>query len=1108
MKRNFLKRFMALAVAVTVTVSSLPTSLAFAEEAVIEEVTHVEAADTVEEAVEEAVEEIVDDETADQAEEVPASEEGVADGEVVVEGIEEVAVEAADDTMELNKGINAVPAKVANLRIQTEDEDSPTLHWDQVEGAYKYEISVVDAAGHVYYDGWTWDSAAQANIPVYWRVDNDIFPDASLMEYSLTAYEQKNGVWLASSVTNADGTSEIFYAFAPGQTYTINVRAVNAYLADDAPAGTAATEIPGEWSEAVTYTVPASVGAIADLAFAYEEDGSYYFTYGAALQTGYLYYQYSTDPTFANASIGRYYDSESKLVIRSRYLNAGTTYYVRALNAVSYPKATDFAAANVVSFTTASENKALKAITGLYLYEEDSEDYTFRFDPVLEDEDDFVLLYTANPALPITEWTREYVNKTYLAKLAKDKLAEDTPYYVVAATYSYDAAGNYVYGTPSNAVAVVRATTVSSISDLAFVEKTSDGYVLSYTGAINEEFETVEYWISESADFPTNDTKITTYDTTSDGRITIGCSELNPGTTYYVRARVRNEASKNRDVLTGSIYAYSAFTNTVPITAAIVPKISVSASDVASKKITLNMNVLGDSSYLTGFQIQRKNKTKWVTLTKTTDSKYTDTKLTKDKTYTYRVRPYYYNSKTGTTTYGTWSVFEAMTWGGSLNLKATQKSARQVKLTWTKVSGAQGYQVYRMTTNSNGTTFTNGDTASFKKYTLVKTLTKSKKQYIDKKLTKNAAYTYFVRAYKTVNGKKYYISSEEVTVDLSFNISGTITPNKEYEQADGTTKLTWQKMVSATGYVVEQRDKNTGLWNVIATLKKTTTSYTFPAATGEDSVTYQVRAYNGTDYNQGYPVTVDPYLAAPAGVKAAANAADGSITVSWNAVDGADYYYVYRTTSSIAIYDKNLKAYKGWNGSRVPVRVYTADATQKSGYKRVEGDKVEGTTLVDRPITYTDNGVTNTVYDGPTAGVKYYYYVVAVKKKAAYNYTEQNAGIIPSAASAAASATVTSVTATKKPALKTKKITSQKGKVTVQWKKVSGAEGYVVYRSTKKGSGYVAVGSVAKGTTLKYVDSSVTKGKTYYYKVKAIKSNEAGATVFSAFSSVKKIKAK
>lgn len=56
--------------------------------------------------------------------------------------------------------------------------------------------------------------------------------------------------------------------------------------------------------------------------------------------------------------------------------------------------------------------------------------------------------------------------------------------------------------------------------------------------------------------------------------------------------------------------------------------------------------------------------------------------------------------------------------------------------------------------------------------------------------------------------------------------------------------------------------------------------------------------------------------------------------------------------------------------------------------------------------------------------------------------------------------------------------------VKLTWKKVKGAKKYIVMRSAKKSSGYKAIKTVKKNT---YTDTKAACGKTYYYKVTAVK---------------------
>lgn len=76
--------------------------------------------------------------------------------------------------------------------------------------------------------------------------------------------------------------------------------------------------------------------------------------------------------------------------------------------------------------------------------------------------------------------------------------------------------------------------------------------------------------------------------------------------------------------------------------------------------------------------------------------------------------------------------------------------SKQVKVSWKKISGASGYEIY-YSTKKDG---------SYKK---AKTITSGKTvTYTQKKLKSGKKYYYSVRAYRTVNGKKVYGSYSAV----------------------------------------------------------------------------------------------------------------------------------------------------------------------------------------------------------------------------------------------------------------------------------------------------------------------------------------------------------
>ena len=83
------------------------------------------------------------------------------------------------------------------------------------------------------------------------------------------------------------------------------------------------------------------------------------------------------------------------------------------------------------------------------------------------------------------------------------------------------------------------------------------------------------------------------------------------------------------------------------------------------------------------------------------------------------------------------------------------------------------------------------------------------------------------------------------------------------------------------------------------------------------------------------------------------------------------------------------------------------------------------------------------------------------------------------------------------------KVKSGKRKAVLSWKKTSKAKGYVVYRSTKKNGTYKKIRTLKNAKTLKYTNTKLKKGRTYYYKVCAYNSTGKGP-----MSSPKKVKVK
>ena len=180
----------------------------------------------------------------------------------------------------------------------------------------------------------------------------------------------------------------------------------------------------------------------------------------------------------------------------------------------------------------------------------------------------------------------------------------------------------------------------------------------------------------------------------------------------------------------------------------------------------------------------------------------------------------------------------------------------------------------------------------------------------------------------------------------------------------------------------------------------------------------------------------------------AKSVAYNSAKISWNTISGVTGYEVFRSSS------------------------------QNGTYTRIARVKKSTTT------SYTDKTL--------TAGLTYYYKVRAIKSVSGSYYN----GFASSAASVRAVPNKVTISSLRNTKSKT---------ASLVWNKQSGMTGYQVYASTRKSSGYKKVATVKGANNVSFDHNPLTKGKTYYYKVRAYKVVD-GEYVYGAFSSYKYIK--
>ncbi|MEK4011018.1 transglycosylase SLT domain-containing protein [Peribacillus sp. FSL M8-0224] len=310
--------------------------------------------------------------------------------------------------------------------------------------------------------------------------------------------------------------------------------------------------------------------------------------------------------------------------------------------------------------------------------------------------------------------------------------------------------------------------------------------------------------------------------------------------------------------------------------------------------------------------------------------------------------------------------------------------------------------------------------------------------FMNSGLTTNQSYYYKMRAYQTVGSTRDYSNySAIVTAKPLPAVPSSV---KAASSSYNSIKTSWAAVSGASGYEIYRSTSSAGTYSKVGTT--TSTSFMNSGLTTNQSYYYKMRAYRTVGSTRVYSnysaiVTAKPLPAVPSSVKAASSSYN-SVRTSWTAVSGASGYEVYRATSSTGTYS-------------------LAGSTTSTSY-------------------------TNT---GLTTNKPYYYKIRAYRTvgsmKVYSNYS-------------------TVVTAKPVPTVPTNfkatRISSTSLKLT--WVSVSGASGYELYRSTSFSGTYNLLKST---TSLYYTNSSLTTGKTYYYKLRAYRT--VGTTkVYSGWTTI------
>ena len=451
-----------------------------------------------------------------------------------------------------------------------------------------------------------------------------------------------------------------------------------------------------------------------------------------------------------------------------------------------------------------------------------------------------------------------------------------------------------------------------------------------------------------------------------------------------------------------------------------LPAPTVTGGNDAQGRPTLTWNAVSGAAKYEVYRARSMNGD-YIKYSTVTGTSYTNTSYIENgNTYYYKVRAL---KSDGTA--GAWSSIVSVTYKQTLSAPTVtggNDAQGRPTLKWNAVSGAAKYEVYRARS-------LNGD---YIKYSTVTGTSYTNTSYIENGNT----YYYKVRALKSDGTAGAWSSIVSVAYKQTLS-APTVTGGND---SQGRPTLTWKAVSGAAKYEVYRARSKDGDYIKYSTVTGTSYTNTSYIENG-NTYYYKVRALksDGTAGAWSSVVSVT-YRAASTGTLSAptvtgGNDAQGRPTLKWNAVSGAAKYEVYRARSKDGDYIK---------------------------YSTVTGTSYTN-------ISYIENGNT------------YYYKVRALD---ASGTAGAWSSIVSVTYRAASTGTLSAPTVTGG--------NDAQGRPTLKWNAVSGAAKYEVYRARSKDGDYIKYSTVT-GTSYTNI-SYIENGNTYYYKVRALKSDgTAGA---------------
>lgn len=313
-------------------------------------------------------------------------------------------------------------------------------------------------------------------------------------------------------------------------------------------------------------------------------------------------------------------------------------------------------------------------------------------------------------------------------------------------------------------------------------------------------------------------------------------------------------------------------------------------------------------------------------------------------------------------------------------VKAERISNNQIRITWNAAEDAAGYYVFVKNGANSAFNFCNSTTATSVTYT---------------EPTPGAAYYFAVRPYFYSDAT--YVGKMSETVYNNEYLVAPTGVNASYDPSTGQATITWDKVPGADRYEVYRATSENGTYAMI--YSNTGTRFVTSNMSAGGTYYFKIKAINDDNAAGNSPFSaVVAVTASDLGTPVVSSGIDsqGRIMLTWEYIQGADGYEVYRSNSSTGTFTR-LSSQTG-----------------------------------------------NTFHNGSVNPGQVYYYKVRAISNSSSKYTE--------------SSTVAQIAKLAQPVVKT--TTNNDGKPVLSWSAVRGADRYEVYRAVSADGTYTNISSL------------------------------------------------